>query len=170
MKIAILSDSHTKVALTNDAIEFLKKLGAQYIVHAGDLCSEDNLKLLKNSGLPYVCVFGNNDYNLLNVASLYNIHKEPYNFKIKETTFTLMHMPYYMNSNSKVVLFGHTHIFEHEYKNNTLFLNPGEICGRETQLSECVLLDINENEYIINYYFKKLTSKSYERKEYKYEK
>jgi len=168
MKIAIISDSHTKVALTNEAIEFLKEQDAQYLIHAGDLVTEDNLKLLKKSKLPYVCVFGNNDYNLLEVASDYNIHKEPYNFKIKDTSFTLMHMPYYMNSSSDVVLFGHTHIFEHEYKNKTLFLNPGEICAREKPLSECVLLEINENEYIINYYFKNVDSKKYEREEFRY--
>jgi len=170
MKIAIISDSHTKVALTNDAIEFLKSQGAQYLIHAGDLIKEENLELLKNSGLPYVCVFGNNDYNLVEVAHKYNIHKEPYNFKIKEVTFTLMHMPYYMNAQTNVVISGHTHIFEHEYKNNTLFLNPGELCAREKPLSECVLLEINENEYIISYYYKKIDSKEYERKEIKYEK
>ena len=168
MKIAIISDSHCKVALTTDAIEFLKLQGASYLVHAGDFGNEENLKLLKDSNLPYVSVFGNNDYNLMSIAHEYNIHKEPYNFKIKDVTFTLMHMPYYMNSQSNVVLFGHTHEFEHEYKNNTLFLNPGEICAREKPMSECVLLEINENEYIINYYFKKIDSKEYERKEIKY--
>ena len=170
MKIAILSDSHSKVALTNEAIEFLKLQGASYLVHAGDFGNEENLEVVKNAELPYVCVFGNNDYNLTEVAHKYNIHKEPYNFKIKDVSFTLMHMPYYMNSQSNVVLFGHTHIFEHDYKNGTLFLNPGEICAREKPLSECVLLEINENEYIIHYYFKNINSKEYERKEIKYEK
>lgn len=170
MKIALLSDSHTKVALTEEAIEFLKSVGAQYLIHAGDLIKEDNLKLLKNSGIPYVCVFGNNDHSLMNVANKYNINTEPYNFKIEETTFTLMHLPFYMNSKSDVVVFGHTHIFEHEYTNKTLFLNPGEICAREKPLSECVLLDIKENEYIINYYYKKIDSNEYERKEFKYDK
>jgi len=170
MKIAILSDSHSKVALTKEAIDFLKKCGAQYLVHAGDFGCEETLQLLQDSQLPYVCVFGNNDYNLVEVAHKYNIHKEPYNFKIKDNTFTLMHMPYYMSSQADIVLFGHTHIFEHEYKNKTLFLNPGEICAREKPLSECVLLEINENEYIINYYSKSIDSNEYERKEVKYEK
>ncbi len=168
MKIAVISDSHSKVALTKEAIDFLKDKGAQYLIHAGDLGPEDNLKLLKESGLPYVCVFGNNDYALLEVANNYNIHKEPYKFKIKETSFSLMHMPYYMNSQTNVVISGHKHIFETGYKNGTLFLNPGEICAREKPLSECVLLEINENEYIISYYFKKIGSINYERKEFNY--
>ena len=168
MKIAILSDSHSKVALTIEAIAFLKSCGAQYFIHAGDLCKEENLKALKDSELPYVCVFGNNDNPLIEVANKYNIHVEPYRFKIQDISFTLMHMPYYMSSQTDVVIFGHTHIFEHEYKGGTLFLNPGEICAREKPLSECVLLEINENEYIISYYFKKIDSKEYEREEFKY--
>jgi len=168
MKIAVLSDSHSKVALTHDAINFLKSQGAQYLLHAGDLCLEENLKALKNSGLPYVCVFGNNDHCLIEVSSEYNIQQEPYKFKIKETSFSLMHMPYYMSAKTDVVIFGHTHVFEHEYKEGTLFLNPGELCAREKPLSECVLLEINENEYIISYYIKKIDSNEYEREEFRY--
>ncbi len=170
MKVAIISDSHSKVALTKDAIEFLKSQGAEYLIHAGDLESEDNLKLLKNSNLPYACVFGNNDRNLVQFSHKYNIHKEPYHFKIKETSFTLMHMPYYMNSSSDVIVFGHTHVFEHEYKEKKLFLNPGEICAREKPLSEYVLLEINENEYIISYYSKNVDTNDYEREKFRYEK
>lgn len=168
MKIAVISDSHFQVALTQDAITFLKSQGAQYLIHAGDLCKEENLQLLKESSLPYVCVFGNNDSHLSEVAHKYNIRQEPYNFKIQESSFSLMHLPYYLSAQSDVVIFGHTHIFEHEYKEGTLFLNPGEICAREKPLSECVLLEINENEYIISYYFKKIDSNEYEREEFKY--
>jgi len=168
MKIAVISDSHSKVALTKEAITFLKSQGAQYLIHAGDLCKEENLQLLKESSLPYVCVFGNNDNHLIEVAHNYNIRQEPYNFKIKQSSFSLMHLPYYMSAQSDVVIFGHTHIFEHEYKEGTLFLNPGEICAREKPLSECVLLEINENEYIISYYFKKIDSNEYEREEFRY--
>ena len=58
-----------------------------------------------------------------------------------------------------IVVFGHTHIFENDYKNNTLFVNPGEVCAREKPLMECVQLEIKENEYIIRRYFKKINRK-----------
>ena len=54
-------------------------------------------------------------------------------------------------------------------KNGTLFLNPGEVCAREKPLIECVLLEINENEYIINYYSRDIHEKYFEKKEIKYE-
>ena len=63
MKIAILSDSHRKIKLTDDAVNFVKSKGANYLLHAGDLEIEENLQILKDSGLLYVSVYGNNDYN-----------------------------------------------------------------------------------------------------------
>ncbi len=169
MKIGILSDSHRKVDYTKEVVDYLKKQGSQYLIHAGDLCVEENLQVLEKSGLKYISVFGNNDRGLISCSSNYNIKQEPYLFKIKDTTFKLMHLPFYMIGDSDVVIFGHTHIFETEYKNGTLFLNPGEVCAREKPLIECVMLEINENEYIINYYSKNINENKFEKKEIIYE-
>jgi len=170
IKIGVLSDSHRKVDLTSDAITHLKSKGASYLVHAGDLEIQQNLELLKNSDLPYVSVFGNNDYSLVSIASSYNINKEPYHFKIQQTTFKLMHLPFYLTPDSNVVISGHTHIFEHSYINGTLFLNPGEICAREKNKTECVLLEITDGKYIINYYYRDLVENKWESEEFIYEK
>jgi putative phosphoesterase len=169
MKIAVLSDSHLNTPSTQEVVTFLKNLDAEYIIHAGDLCIKENLDILKNSSLPYVCVFGNNDNALLRYANEYNIYKEPYYFKIKDISFKLMHLPMYLSGETDVVLFGHTHIFETEYKNKTLFLNPGEICAREKPLIECVLLEITENEHIVQYYSRHIHEESFNKKEIRYE-
>lgn len=169
MKIGILSDSHLKSDYTEEVIDFLKEIKSDYLVHAGDLCIEKNLLLLEESELKYVAVFGNNDRNLLNLTSSYNIKQEPYYFKIKDITFKLMHLPYYLSPDSEVVIFGHTHVFECDYKNKTLFINPGEVCAREKPLIECVQLEIKENEYIISRYFKNINENLFKKEEYKYE-
>ncbi len=168
MKIAVVSDSHRKVDYTKEALTFLKEQGASYVIHAGDLEVVENLKALKELGLPYVSVFGNNDRALYTCSNDFNIHQEPYHFKIKDVTFTLMHLPFYMNGNSDVVISGHTHYFECDYTGGTLYLNPGELCAREKPLIECVLLEIKENEYIINYYSKAIQQAEFEKKEIKY--
>ena len=170
MKIALLSDSHKKTTLTTQAIDMLKSKGAQYLVHAGDLEIKENLDILKNSGLTYVSVFGNNDYNLTQYSNNYNINQEPYYFKIQNVTFKLMHIPNYLTPDSDVVIFGHTHNFEQQYKNNTLFINPGEICARNKNITECVLLEITEDKYRIEYNYKKPESITWETKIYEYEK
>jgi len=170
MKLAILSDSHKKPDLTKDAIEHLKALGASYIIHAGDLEIKQNLEILKDSGLPYLCVFGNNDYNLMQYQQEFKIQTEPYYFKIKENSFKLMHLPFYLTPDSDIVISGHTHYFEHNFKNDTLFLNPGEVCARNKNLTECVLLEILKDRYIINYFCKKPESSVWEKEIIEYEK
>ena len=169
MKIGVLSDSHLKCDYTKDVIDLLKNEGCEYLIHAGDLCIEKNLELLKESELKYIAVFGNNDRNLFELSSNYNIKQEPYYFKIKDIKFKLMHLPYYLTSDADIVIFGHTHIFEKDYKNNTLFVNPGEVCAREKPLIECVQLEIKENEYIIRRYFKKINENLFQKEEYNYE-
>ncbi len=169
IKIAILSDSHRKVDLTLQAIEHLKNKGASYLVHAGDLEIEENLKLLKNADLPYVSVFGNNDIRLVPLQDNYKIYQEPYYFKIKDFKFKLMHLPFYMKPDSDIVISGHTHYFESSYINDTLFLNPGEVCARNKNLTECVLLEITKNQYIIEYNYKKPTEKVWKTQIIKYD-
>ena len=169
MKIGILSDSHLKSDYTKEVIDFLKEIKSDYLVHAGDLCVEKNLKLLEESELKYIAVFGNNDRYLLDLTSNYNIKQEPYYFKIKDITFKLMHLPYYLSPDSDVVIFGHTHIFECDYKNNTLYINPGEVCAREKPSIECVQLEIKENEYIISRYFKNINEINFTKEEKRYE-
>lgn len=169
LKIGILSDSHKKVDLTSEAINNLKSKGAEYLIHAGDLEIEANLQLLEKSALPYVSVFGNNDIKLVPLQNRYNIYKEPYYFKIQELKIKVMHLPFYMAGDTDIVVSGHTHIFDHQYINNTLFINSGEICAREKNLTECVLLTITENQYIIEYNYRRIKDVNWKTKVIKYD-
>ncbi|MBI3874266.1 MAG: YfcE family phosphodiesterase [Arcobacter sp.] len=169
MKIGILSDSHKKVALTNEAINHLKALGCEILIHAGDLEIVENLELLKNSGLIYTSVFGNNDNGLLKYQNDYKIHKEPYYFKIKELKFKLMHLPYFMNNDTDIIIFGHTHNFETRYENGTLYINSGEVCARNKPLTECVMLEISEAKYQITYNFRNPNEHVWNKKEITYD-
>ncbi|MDY0181315.1 YfcE family phosphodiesterase [Aliarcobacter skirrowii] len=169
MKIAIVSDSHFKVDYLNSAIEFLKKEDCEYLIHAGDICTVDSLEVLKNCGLKYICVFGNNDKNLYEFSNNYNIKKEPYYFKIEDKSFKLMHLPMHLTPDTDIIIFGHTHEFSCEYINKKLFLNPGEICAREKEFIECAKLEINANEYIITRYFKKIDEDNFMKEEFRYE-
>jgi len=78
MKIGILSDSHTKTELHRDAINHLLSLGAEYLLHAGDIMLEEHLQMLVDTGLPYACVYGNNDTALINLHGKYNYNRDVY--------------------------------------------------------------------------------------------
>lgn len=155
-KIAIISDSHGKKEYLKLVLAHLKEQGVQYLLHAGDICKGDDLELLHGFGVPYTCVFGNNDGHLISLSDHYNIKQEPSYFKIKETTFKMMHLPFYMSPDSDIVVSGHTHIFEHSYNGKTLYINPGEICAREKPRIEFVILEVSAEQYKILYnYFTK---------------
>ncbi len=169
MKIAVISDTHRKFPLAKEAIDNLIAKGAQYIIHAGDICEYDTIDYIKNTGLPYVAVYGNNDAHMVQYHNDFNLHKEPYYFKIENVKFKLMHMPYYLTPDSDVVIFGHTHHFEAKMHQNSLFLNPGEVCAREKPLSESVLLEINNEQFLVQYFAKDIHNGKILTKEYKFE-
>jgi len=136
-------------------LEYLLDKEVEYIVHAGDICSQRNIDALKATHKPFVLVRGNNDHRLSDPS----IQQEPYYFKIKEHTFKLMHLPYYLTPDSDVVIFGHTHHHKIEQKGGSLFLNSGEVCAREKELTEVMVLDVLDEEYRVTRAYRKPNSK-----------
>jgi putative phosphoesterase len=161
MKIGILSDTHKKEGRAKKAIEFLVKNGAEYLIHAGDVVKVDVLNMLEETGLPYKAVLGNNDYHLVEVMNKYNLYKEPHYFKIEDISFKLMHIPFYMSADTNIVIYGHTHVYECTKNGDTLYLNSGEVCARDTNNSEVMLLDISKDNYKITYYYRPIGQKDW---------
>jgi hypothetical protein len=166
IKIGILSDTHFKSKLHQEAISHLLKSGAEYFLHTGDIGKEEHLMMLEATKKPYRVVFGNNDHNLFSLSSKYQIHKEPYYLTIDDIKIKIMHLPYFMSADTDLVISGHTHYFEANLNGDTLYLNSGEICAREKNLTECVLLEITDKEWCVNRYFRKPTIKEWSSKKY----
>ena len=62
MIVGILSDTHDRVDAARAAIKLLREHGAAYLIHCGDVGSEQILDVLAD--LPAAFVFGNTDYDL----------------------------------------------------------------------------------------------------------
>lgn len=150
MKIGVLSDSHARVDLAEFCIKKLKKEGADFLIHAGDIVKEETLKLLKKSSLPYKAILGNNDSNLVSIANKYELYSEPYYFKIHHLHVKLMHHPYYFKPDADLIIYGHTHYYEAKLAKKSLFLNSGEVCARKKNLCECALLEVHKSKFIVN--------------------
>lgn len=152
MKIGIISDTHRKVRKAARAIESLIKDGAEFLVHAGDIVELDILNLLKESGVRYVAVYGNNDAHLAEHYSEFKLVQEPYYFKLEDTNFKLMHLPFYLLPDAEVIIYGHTHKSNVEFVNNVLYINSGEVCARNKPTSEWAMLEMKEDEFIVTLY------------------
>ncbi|CAA6820635.1 MAG: Phosphoesterase [uncultured Sulfurovum sp.] len=165
LKIGILSDSHMKTALHQEAVDHLCDLGVNYLLHAGDIMLEEHLQMLVETGLPYACVYGNNDTSLISLHGKYNIFQEPHYFSIENLKVKMMHMPYYMSADADIVVSGHTHMFETSLSNETLFINPGEVCGREKPLSECAMVIVENGSFEVEHYFRELSQLEWTKRE-----
>lgn len=168
MKIGIISDTHSKVKKAKKALDMLVSDGAEFIVHAGDIVELETLELLRDCGLKYVAVYGNNDAHLAQYHKDFNLVQEPYLFKIAQTKFKLMHLPFYMSPDADVVIFGHTHTFDSDFKGNTLFLNSGEVCARSKPVSEWAMLEVKRSEFLVTHYTKANSSDNINQKHFKY--
>lgn len=120
--VGIISDTHG--LLREEVINYLKK--CDYIVHGGDISSEDVLKELQNIAPVYV-VRGNNDKG----EWAEELPKELY-FNIGNIKFYMVHNKKDISSNLKsvhVIIFGHSHKYFCEKIEDILWLNPGS-CGK----------------------------------------
>jgi putative phosphoesterase len=169
MKIGLLSDTHKKVKYSQKIIDHLIAEGAEFLIHCGDIVKEEMLQQLKNCGRRYVAVYGNNDPHLAEVHNRYNLVQEPHYFKLSGTKFKLMHLPFYMSADAEVVLFGHTHTFECDFKNGTLYLNPGEACARSKPVSECAMLDVTDDLFTVTQYSRQVEEELFHARHFTFE-
>ncbi|MDD2839458.1 MAG: YfcE family phosphodiesterase [Sulfuricurvum sp.] len=169
MKMGLLSDTHTKKGRSQKVIDHLIAQGAEFLIHAGDIVRPEILDQLKKSGLRYIAVYGNNDAKLIEYHTQYNLVQEPYYFKLDGVNFKLMHLPFYMNADAEVIIFGHTHIFECDFKNRTLFLNPGEACARDKEFSSCAMMETTAKTFQVTHYSRPIGSDDFEERHYSFE-
>ena len=156
MKIGIISDTHKKLGRAIKAIDYLIQEGAEYILHAGDIVREEVLEYLEEK-IPYIAVFGNNDYHLYRYIDKYHLAYEPYKFKLDNHTFKLMHYPTKMFPlDADIIVYGHTHIEDITYNGRNLILNPGEVCARDTGYSSYMMLECMEDRYLVTHYYRKV--------------
>ena len=156
MIIGIISDTHKKIGRAIKAIDLLIENGAEYIIHAGDIVKLEVLEYLIDKNIEYKAVYGNNDKHLYQYAKNFNIVQEPYYWMMENKKIKLMHKPYYLIPDADIIIYGHTHRALIEFKNKKLFINPGESCARDTDISNALLLKINENGYKIKHYSRKI--------------
>ncbi len=140
MKIAIVSDSHDHLENVEKAIQMINGIGADLLIHCGDLCSPFVVdKLAKFSGEVNV-VFGNNDGDRITIAKIaerfpnVTIHGESGVIDTGSGKVAWTHRPEFGNGLAatgeyRVVFSGHTHVRKSTKSGNTWHINPGELMG-----------------------------------------
>jgi len=75
MLIGLLSDSHADAARLRDGVAMLIDLGAEALVHCGDMVAADQIAILGASGVPAYLAAGNMDRNTAALARAAEKHK-----------------------------------------------------------------------------------------------
>lgn len=163
MKICIVSDSHDQRAFLHAAVEKACNLGANAILHCGDLVAAGTLSILNEFQLPVHLIHGNNMGDLYTLSKLANRANNMFNYHGQDAALNLagkrifmVHFPHYARAMATtgdwdIVCCGHDHKVNIESIDNikntkTILLNPGSVAGIDAKPS-FIIADLNHMEF-----------------------
>ena len=146
MKICIVSDSHDNRKLLDIAVEEGKSLGAEAVIHCGDVVAPTTLRVLQKHGLPVHVIHGNNTGDLYNMSllaneldSVVNFYGQDAGIELAGRKIFIVHYPHYARAMATtgdwdLVCCGHDHkpaieIIISVTGTSTTFINPGTVGG-----------------------------------------
>ena len=137
MIVGILSDTHGKADAFHKGLDTLRQAGAEFFIHCGDVGPEQMLDAL--AGLPAVFVWGNNDWDRLELARYaksidVTCGGDLYQFELDGRQLAVTHgdddrtIAGLLQSQSVDYLFtGHTHRPHDRRQLRTRWINPGAL-------------------------------------------
>jgi len=146
MKICIVSDSHDRRDMLARAVTEAKALGAEAVIHCGDVVAPTALRPLQKLGLPVHVIHGNNTgdtYAMLMLAqepdSVIHYHGMDAGLELAGRRIFMVHYPHYaeamaLTGDWDLVCCGHDHHpvirqIDNIKQGQTLYLNPGTVAG-----------------------------------------
>lgn len=146
MKVCILSDSHDNRSLMEAAVREAKALGAEAVLHCGDVVAPSTLNVLKPFELPVHVIHGNNTGDLYMMSrisgrpgSVVQFYGQDAGIELGGRRVFLVHYPHYARALATtgdwdLVCCGHDHSAAIEDVANikggtTRLVNPGTVGG-----------------------------------------
>jgi uncharacterized protein len=146
MKICVVSDSHDHRERLAAAVTEAKTLGAQAVLHCGDLVAPSTLHAIAKLGLPVHLIHGNNTGDLVSLCRFAQEHGDHIHYHGQDASLDLaqrrvflVHYPHYakamaLTGDYDLVCNGHEHRAYVETIANikggtTLHINPGTVAG-----------------------------------------
>lgn len=141
MKVVIFSDIHDS---KSNLLKFIKRLEKENVdlgLFAGDLISPLMIGILAELKFPIKMIWGNNEGEKLGVSKQISNHEDKLSMEgdswegeVGGKHVFMTHYPNIAELASKsqlydLVIYGHTHKFQHVQEGETVVINPGEIAG-----------------------------------------
>ncbi len=146
MKVCIVSDSHDNRTLLETAVAEAVSMGAEAVLHCGDVVAPSTLKVLKPFGLPVHVIHGNNTGDLYMMSrisgkpgSVVQFYGQDAGIELAGRRIFLVHYPHYAiamatTGDWDLVCCGHDHTADIRTVPNikggdTHLVNPGTVGG-----------------------------------------
>lgn len=149
MIIGIISDSHDHLDNLQKTVDLFRERRVEHIIHAGDFTSPFTWRVLKHFEGGFTGIFGNNDGErvLMRKLSGERVYTQPYKLTLDGKRIVVMHEPDVVDDlaasgHFDLIVYGHTHVPEIRRENNTLIVNPGELCGWVKRRSTVAVVDL----------------------------
>lgn len=131
--IGVMSDTHDNTDNIEKAVALFNEKGVSLVIHAGDFTSPFSLIPMNDLKADFVGIFGNNDGDLLLLASKSGgrIHKQPHQFVYEDRKIVVLHEPNLVDAladsgHFDIIVYGHTHRAVVKKHKGVLVVNPGE--------------------------------------------
>jgi len=145
MKIAVISDIHENFHNLILSLEDMNAKGVEKILCLGDLMNAGIAKILAAQEIPTYMIWGNNDGEKVDI--MITSFREDSNLDVSLNTYDFLDIdgrlifishyndlaaPMAQSGLYDAVFYGHNHLQKKETVNNTLVVNPGELCAQKT--------------------------------------
>jgi len=167
MKVCILSDSHDHIPLLDHAVEQALGLGAEAVLHCGDVVAPSTLNCLQKYGLPVHVIHGNNSGDLFAMSRLCNKPGSIFHFQgmdagleLHGKRIFLVHYPHYARAMActgdwDLVCCGHSHQVNIEKLQSCkgelcYMVNPGTVGGVGTAAATWVLGNLQNMQFEVH--------------------
>jgi putative phosphoesterase len=140
MLLGVVSDTHNNLKNITTIINLFNQKKVDFVVHTGDITNAKTLEKFSDLNCALFGVYGNNDRDEIGLEEVtkklgFKFDNPPLIIHKEKRVIAVFHEPELIqdfllkNSQTDIVLHGHTHRFRKEYINNTLLFNPGESAG-----------------------------------------
>ncbi|GAB4143715.1 MAG: MJ0936 family phosphodiesterase [Planctomycetaceae bacterium] len=138
MQIAVVSDTHGHLEFTREATRILDELKIEAVIHCGDIGSISVVSLFGN--WPTHFVFGNVDtHNMSQLQAAIESAGQTCHGRFGQLTLAEQRIAFLHSDDHRLfqqtiasgewdlVCYGHTHVTESHFVNQTLVMNPGAL-------------------------------------------
>ncbi len=167
MKVCILSDSHDHIPLLDAAVTEARSLGAEAVLHCGDVVAPSTLRCLQKHQLPTHVIHGNNTGDLYSLGklalrpdSIIRYYGMDAALELDGKRIFLVHYPHYARAMAAtgdwdLVCCGHSHDCNIEHLPNikggtTPVVDPGTVGGVGQAPATWILGDLSTMQFKVH--------------------